>query len=672
MITETLPDGSTFNAAGSTVGWTETAPGSGIYEFNVGALASGATGSITFEIIVDDPLAPSVTNLINNVSIADDGTNGADEDPTDNSDTDTDTIVAAPDLFIAKDDGLTVVTTGDTVTYTIDYGNDGSRDATGVVITETLPPGSTFNAAGSTAGWTETAPGSGIYEFILGALNVGDTGSVTFSVIVDDPLAAGIDDLVNNVSIADDGTNGADEDPTDNTATDTDTITAAPDLYITKDDGQTAVFAGDTVTYTINYGNAGSQDATGVVTTESLPAGATFDAAGSTAGWTETAPGSGIYEFNVGTLASGTTGSVTFSVIVDDPLAAGIDQLVNNVSIADDGTNGADEDPTDNTDTDTDTITAAPDLYITKDDGLTVVAAGDSVTYTINYGNDGTQDATGVVITETLPPGSTFNVAGSTAGWTETAPGSGIFEFNVGSLASGASSNLTFSVMVDDPLAAGIDDLVNNVSIADDGANGPDEDPTDNSDTDTNTIAAAPDLYITKDDGLTIVTTGDTVTYTINYGNDGTQDATGVVITEMLPPGATFNAASSTAGWTETAPGSGIYEFNVAALASGATGSVTFSVIVDDPLAAGIDHLVNNVSIADDGTNGADEDPTDNSDSDTDTINAAPDLYVTKDDGLVDGRRWRHGHVHDQLRQRRIAGGNGGRHHGNTARRSHL
>ena len=114
-------------------------------------------------------------------------------------------------------------------------------------------------------------------------------------------------------------------------------------------------------------------------------------------------------------MVSGATGSVTFSVIVDDPLAAGIDQLVNNVSIADDGTNGADEDPTDNTDTDTDTITAAPDLYVTKDDGLAVVAAGNSVTYTINYGNDGSQDATGVVITETLPPGSTFDAASSTA-----------------------------------------------------------------------------------------------------------------------------------------------------------------------------------------------------------------------------------------------------------------
>ena len=150
------------------------------------------------------------------------------------------------------------------MTYTINYGNNGSQGATGVVITETLPAAATFNAAGSTVGWTETAPGSGIFEFNVGALTAGAGGTITFSIIVDNPLAAGIDDLVNDVTIADDGTNGADEDPTDNSDSDIDTITAAPDLFVTKDDGNSVVIAGDTVTYTINYGNNGSQGATGV------------------------------------------------------------------------------------------------------------------------------------------------------------------------------------------------------------------------------------------------------------------------------------------------------------------------------------------------------------------------------------------------------------------------
>jgi len=282
---------------------------------------------------------------------------------------------------------------------------------------------------------------------------------------------------------------------------------------------------------------------------------------------------------------------------------------------------------------------AAPDLYITKDDGNAVVVAGDNVSYTINYGNDGTQGASGVMIAETLPPGATFDVANSTAGWVDQ--GGGTYTFAIGNLASGVSGSVVFAVVVDDPLAAGIDDLVNNVAIADDGANGADEDPTDNSDTDTDTITAAPDLYITKNDGNAVVVAGDNVSYTINYGNDGTQDASGVVITETLPPGATFDVANSTAGWVDQ--GGGAYTFAIGNLASGISGSVVLAVVVDDPLAAGIDNLINNVAVSDDGANGGDEDLTDNSDTDTDTItirrsSLAGNVYFDADnDGTLDG-----------------------------------
>ena len=58
------------------------------------------------------------------------------------------------------------------------------------------------------------------------------------------------------------------------------------------------------------------------------------------------------------------------------------------------------------------------------------------------------------------------------------------------------------------------------------------------------------------------------------------QDATGVVITETLAANErnVRRDQQHFAGWTETAPGSGVYEFNIGSLASGATGSVTFAV----------------------------------------------------------------------------------------------
>ena len=170
-----------------------------------------------------------------------------------------------------------------------------------------------------------------------------------------------------------------------------------------------------------------------------MPTGTSFDPANSTAGWTETSPGSGVFELNVGSLAAGATGSVDFAVIVDDPVAAGLDSIVDNASITDDGASGADPTPANNLDNDVDVLVAAPDLFVTKDDGQSIVATGNTVSYTINYGNDGSQGATGVVLRETVPAGAAFDAGNSSSGWVETSPGSGVFDLSIGNLAFGSN-----------------------------------------------------------------------------------------------------------------------------------------------------------------------------------------------------------------------------------------
>ena len=114
-----------------------------------------------------------------------------------NSASDVTPVIVSPDLVVTKDDGITSVDTGDSVVYTIAYQNVGDVHATGVVLTETLPAGSTFDAANSDAGWSETSPGSGVYEFSVGTLNVGTSASVAFAVSVNNVIGAGIDDLIN-------------------------------------------------------------------------------------------------------------------------------------------------------------------------------------------------------------------------------------------------------------------------------------------------------------------------------------------------------------------------------------------------------------------------------------------------------------------------------------------
>jgi len=94
---------------------------------------------------------------------------------------------------------------------------------------QNLPTGTTFVSAGSTAGWTETAPGSGIFHLTIGALTAGASASTaTFVVTVTSPAAAGLSNIVNAASIADDGANGTDPTPANNSSTDTTPSTRRP------------------------------------------------------------------------------------------------------------------------------------------------------------------------------------------------------------------------------------------------------------------------------------------------------------------------------------------------------------------------------------------------------------------------------------------------------------
>ena len=75
---------------------------------------------------------------------------------------------------------------------------------------------------------------------------------------------------------------------------------------------------------------------------------------------------------------------------------------------------------------------------------------GGIVLYQITYTNVGTQDANGVLITETLPANTTFNSTYSFGAWEDF--GDGLFGLLVGDLPVGASGTVTFAVTVDDPL----------------------------------------------------------------------------------------------------------------------------------------------------------------------------------------------------------------------------
>jgi hypothetical protein len=119
--------------------------------------------------------------------------------------------------------------------------------------------------------------------------------------------------------------------------------TTSSALGVSLTDGNVTPVAGQVLSYTINFNNAGSlidgtgTAAAGVVLTETVPANTTADLADSTPGWVLTGGGGAgsTYTFAVGALSAGVTGSVVFSVDIASPLPAGTASLSNTVTITD-------------------------------------------------------------------------------------------------------------------------------------------------------------------------------------------------------------------------------------------------------------------------------------------------------------------------------------------------
>ncbi|WP_125775624.1 PKD domain-containing protein [Antribacter gilvus] len=199
-------------------------------------------------------------------------------------------------------------------------------------------------------------------------------------------------------------------------------ITQRPDLVTTVDDGVTEVGAGTETTYTVTTDNSGEADATGVVVTADLPAGATFVSAsdgGVLDGARVTWPTSD--------LVAG--GSLTRTVRVRVDAGHGSELTVTATS-ADDGTHGADLTPANNTDSDTDTVVAPPRLVVVTEvvNDAGGSASADDVAVRVSdaggvvAGGSGTTTGTTFVLTpgtygvgSTGPAGYTATVGGACA-----------------------------------------------------------------------------------------------------------------------------------------------------------------------------------------------------------------------------------------------------------------
>ena len=91
------------------------------------------------------------------------------------------------------------------------------------------------------------------------------------------------------------------------------------------------------------------------------------------------------------------------------------------------------------------TVRSTANLTLTKSASPTTAVSGANVTFTIQYQNTGTGNATSVVITDVVPTGSTSVTGTITGGGTYSG---GTITWNLGTIAGGASGSVSFQAKV--------------------------------------------------------------------------------------------------------------------------------------------------------------------------------------------------------------------------------
>lgn len=478
-----------------------------------------------------------------------------------NSNTVTVTVVE-PELQLQKAVDIPAPRYQEVITYTITLSHllSSAADAYDVTVTDALPSGLQYIAGSITApaGWTTDVSDPANLKW-RGDLSL-VTGSVQFTYqawIGDSTKASPGDTLTNNVnavwsSLNGNVNSGQPEGERDGSGGINDYTTSTShnvtytnaDLSITKDDGAAAYVPGGSLTYSIVVSNVGNGDILGATVSDLKLAeitswvwtcsGASGGASGcdgaplSAADFSDTVnlpAGSSITYSVTANIASSAAGNLTNTATISQP--AGVIEPT----------------PGNNTASDTDTQNSQADLSIAKDDGLTVISAGQIITYTVVVGNNGPSDAPASVVSDAIPPQITqwtwacSGATGGASGCNGAANSSTGFSDTVN---LPAASSITYTVTAAvSPTASG---TLTNTAVVSPSAGITDSTPGNNTATDTDTFATSAKTFLGSNQGFTgdpSVAIGEIVEYqvvlTVPQGS-----LSGLSLTDVLDRGLAF------------------------------------------------------------------------------------------------------------------------------------
>ncbi|RAN88570.1 cell surface protein [Bacillus sp. SRB_28] len=536
IFTDILPDGTTF-ISGTLVNDSGAQqignPANGI---QIGNINPGSTIAITINVLVTnipsinpisnfssvqyshvvDPSQPAVsqTNISNTVS----------------------TTINSAILTTTKSADKSILSVGDTITYTTTITNTGNTAATNITFTSAIPANTTFIPNSVTINGMQQLGARPALGVNIPNIAPGATVTVTFQVtVISVPPSSSIMD---NDTILYSYTVDPSAAPV-TTSTSTNIVTnPVLDAMITmiKSVDQTLVTLGDTITYTTLLTNSGNTNATNITFTDLIPDGTTFVSDSVTInGITQLGlnPNTGI---TIGSIAPNSSIAIAFQVTatstpVQNPIANSASASY--TFIADPNAPIVSRNVTSNTVFTT--INTATILSLKQVD-KSFSRVGDTLTYTVTLTNNGNSSAQNVIFSDTMPSGTTF-IANSFSinGVSQSGadPSNGV---NIGPITAGSTVTVSFQVNVaslptENP-------IVNFSSTSYQLVSPPDAETSISNPVSTQIREAI--LSMTKNESLSFADVGQTAFYTTSIANVGNTDATNIVFTDVLPSGLTF------------------------------------------------------------------------------------------------------------------------------------
>lgn len=536
IFTDTLPDGTTF-ISGTLTSDSGTQqignPASGI---QIGNINPGGTVTITINVLVTN--IPSINPISNSSSIqfqhiVDPSQPAITQTASSNTVT---TTINSAILTTTKSVDKSIISVGDTVTYTTTITNTGNTPATNVTFTSAIPASTTFIPNSFTINGIQQLGAQPALGVNIPNIAPGETVTVTFQVnVISVPPSNSImgnDTILYSYTVDPNGTPVT-------TSTSTNIVTnPVLDAMITmvKSVDQTLVTLGDTITYTTVLTNSGNTNATNITFTDLIPDGTTFITDSVTIdGITQIGlnPNTGI---TIGAIAPNNSISIAFQVTatstpVQNPIANSASASY--TFIGDPNAPIVSRSTTSNT---VFTTINTASILSSKQVDKSFSRIGDTLTYTVNLTNNGNSSAQNVIFTDTPPNGTTF-IANtfSINGVPQMGanPANGV---DIGLITAGTTVTVSFQVTITSLPTE--NPIVNFSSTSYQLVSPPDAETSISNPVSTQIKEAI--LSMTKNESVSYADIGQIAFYTTSIANLGNTDATNIVFTDVLPSGLTF------------------------------------------------------------------------------------------------------------------------------------